>query len=292
MNSVDLTVVVDGGGSGCRLMAFDASGTPCATATNGPASLSLGEEQAWRHIRLGLRALAAQLGEAEDWVPSQLWLGLAGALQPARCERFLALPPASIRVTLVTDGHAQLLGAGGGAAGACVAMGTGSVLHWLDESGRAGMAGGWGYPIGDEGSGAWLGSQLVNAYLWFRDLHETGNATAPVFQALEERIGRSISDVQSWSTCKSPTDMASLVPLIVAAGERGDALANTLLNRGAEQCERLLDLAPVSLPVYLVGGLAGTYRPRLSRAMQPRLRAPHGDALQGLLTLSRAAPPS
>lgn len=158
-----MTVVVDGGGSGCRLGAYDGHGTLCATAVNGPASLSLGEQQAWLHINSGLINLASQLGELDDWLPSKLCMGLSGALQNKPRERFMALLPTAMQAILVTDGHAQLLGAMGGAPGACLAVETGTVLHWLDVNGDIKMAGGWGFPVGDEGSGAWLGVQLINA---------------------------------------------------------------------------------------------------------------------------------
>lgn len=277
--------MVDGGGSGCRLAAYDAHGTLCATAANGPASLSLGEEQAWLHISRGLQTLADQLGKSSDWLPPALCMGLSGALQVSRRERFLALLPTSISCTLVTDGHAQLLGASGGQPGACLAVGTGSVLHWRDESGEFGMAGGWGYPVGDEASGAWLGMQLINAWLWHCDSAVRDQPVAAVFTALEERIGSGVSMVQAWSTSTRSTEMASLAPMIVAAADQGDTVALAILEAGVAQCRRLLSIAPESLPVYLVGGLAGVYRPRLEEALRERLREPQGDALSGLYSL-------
>ena len=287
MRENKLTVVVDGGGSGCRLGAFDAHGTLCATAANGPASLSLGEEQAWLHISRGLTTLAEQLGESSNWLPSELCLGLSGALRSARRERFLALLPPSIKVILVTDGRAQLLGASGGEPGACLAVGTGSVLHWLDDAGNIDMAGGWGFPMGDEGSGAWLGFQLINAYLWYRDTRQPNTVVPAIFKALEDRIGVEVSEVQAWSTNTRSTELASLAPMIVSGAEQGDALANTLLERGAEQCARLLSVAPGTLPVYMVGGLANIYQTRLAPSIQKRLHAPQGDAFSGLYSLSQ-----
>lgn len=75
--------------------------------------------------------------------------------------------------------------------------------------------------------------------------------------------------------------------MIVAAAGQGDTLANALLDSGAEQCERLLAVAPDTLPVYIVGGLAEIYRSRLSASVQSRLRRPHGDAFSGLYALSQ-----
>ena len=288
MGKENLIVVVDGGGSGCRLGAYDVQGTLLATSANGPASLSLGEEQAWRHIRQGISSLAEQLDKANGWMPAEICLGLAGSLQTDRRNRFLALVPEEITTNLVTDGHAQLLGATGGKPGACLAMGTGSVLHWIDISGETNMAGGWGFPCGDEGSGAWLGFKLVNAYLWHRDTYQPGTDVPIVLQALQDHIGQNVSDIQIWSTNTRSTELASLAPLIVSAAKQGDRLANTLLDNGAEQCERLIKVAPNTLPVYLVGGLAEVYLSRLSPSTRERVQVPLGDAFSGLFSLRQS----
>lgn len=283
---MSLTVVVDGGGSGCRLAAYDSQGVRCATSVDGPASLTLGTELAWMHIRCGIGSLSSQLGKSPDWLPPRLCMGLSGSLQKNRREKFLRLIPDSINTTLVTDGHAQLVGASNGQPGACLAIGTGSVLHWLDEFGATGMAGGWGFPLGDEASGAWLGAQLINAYLWFYDNRQTNTTMPLVFQLLEQRIGTAVSDIQLWSTKTNSTELASLAPGIVLAAEQDDRLANSLLDRGAQYLHHLLNIAPDTLPIYIIGGLGDIYKPRLAAPVRKRYLPPHGDALSGLHTLS------
>jgi len=285
---MSITVVVDGGGSGCRLAAYSSQGIVCATATDGPASLTLGVEQAWAHINRGVTSIAGQLGESSHWLPNRLCMGLAGSLQSSKRENFLNLIPSSIQSTLITDGQAQLIGASNGLPGVCLAVGTGSVMHWLDESGKPGMAGGWGFPMGDEASGAWLGAQLINAYLWTRDNGISGQAAPFVFQLLEEQIGRQISDIQLWSTKTNSTELAALAPIVNQAAEREDEIANSILDHGAELLQHLLNIAPSNLPVYLVGGLASVYKPRLDSSILNRCKDPHGDALNGLYTLSQS----
>lgn len=288
MKNEGMTVVVDGGGSGCSLAAFDAAGAMRARAADGPASLSLGTAQSWHHIRRGLNSLAAQLGLPGSWLPARLCMGLSGALQTERRKDFLALMPPEIEVTLITDGQAQLLGATDGEAGICLAIGTGSVMHWMDSAGVIGLAGGWGFPMGDEGSGAWLGARLITSYLWHRDA-ASGDMPA-LFKALEARIGTSVSDVQLWSTCKRSTDLASLVPMIVAAAKAGDGVAQSLLQAGADECARLLALAPGNLPIHVVGGLAATYHPLFTGKIRARICPARADIFTGLYRLSQNPP--
>lgn len=283
-------VVVDGGGSGSRLAVYDSERNCLGTTISGPASLSLGVDIAWQSLRTGLDTLGGITGQAPGWWPARLSMGLAGALQQQRRDAFLALLPAGIEVSLVTDGRAQLFGATGGQPGICLALGTGTVVHWLDAKGHAGMAGGWGFPAGDEGSGAWLGLQYVNRLVWWRDRlasrHSAGDMLPPLFAVLEAHIGSSVSDIQLWSTCKVPAELATLVPLLHDHALQGDADAAALLDAGCAECLRLLELSPADLPVHVVGGLLPVYRTRLERVLGDRLRTPTGSAFDGLVMLA------
>ncbi len=277
-----MIVAVDGGASKCRLGAFNQTGDLCALVTEGPASLTLGEQHAWARIKRGLQVLASKLNKPSNWLPDTLVMGLAGSLQDSRRDRFLAMLPESMESILVTDGHGQLYGATGGSAGACLAVGTGSVLHWQHVDGSSGMAGGWGFPAGDEGSGAWLGRRLINSYCWYRDEMALEQPKPAVFALLENEIGDSVADIQSWSTSSCSTDIAGLAKLVNSAANQGDAIAGSLLDAGAVQCYRLARLAPDSLPVYLTGGLADVYWSRLASSLGERLLRPKADALVGL----------
>ncbi|ASJ70388.1 BadF/BadG/BcrA/BcrD ATPase family protein [Granulosicoccus antarcticus] len=278
-------MTVDGGGSRCRLAAFDEAGGELARITvNEHASLSLGVTQAWQHVEQGMVQMRQVLQLAADWLPDKLVLGLAGSLQESRRREFLSLMPGSLDCTLVTDGHAQLMGASGGRPGVCLAIGTGSVLHWLDDQGKPGMVGGWGFPAGDEASGAWFGLRLVQCYLWHFDgkRHES-----TLMKVAEERIGNNISSIQQWSTQCRSGELATLAPLVFEHAAQGDELALSILQEAAEHALSLVSLAPENLPVYIVGGVGEQLRELLVERLGSRVAAAQGDALRGLWQLSR-----
>lgn len=285
-----LTVVVDGGASGSRYTLYDSNGTRLARTSNGPASLTLGEHEAWANIASALEDLSKSCAEPpvsdKAWLPNRLVMGLAGSLQQERRARFLALCPDQLDVLLVTDGHAQLIGATNGEPGICLAAGTGTVVHWLDRNSSLDMVGGWGFPHGDEGSGAWLGAQLLRDYLWYRDGVALDSGALDVFEELVKVTGSSVSDVQCWSTCSSSTQIASLVPLIERTAKLDNAYSKGLIRKGSERCAKLLDLAPAELPIYITGGLASLYGPDLQLRYGDRLSRASGDALSGLYRLS------
>lgn len=276
-------VTVDGGGSSCRVAAFDQAGqTLASVVVDGHASLSRGVVQAWQNIDAGLQQLRVELQYATDWLPDRLMMGLAGSLQEARRQEFLVQIPESLQRTLVTDGHAQLLGAGAGQPGICLAIGTGSVLHWLDDQGEKGMVGGWGFPMGDEASGAWLGMRLVQHYLWHVDGRRQSGS---LIEALTEHLGTSVSQIQQWSTQTQSGVLATLAPMVFEHAAAGDALALSLLDEGVGHAVALLALAPENLPVYVVGGIGERLQDRLATRLGDRLQPAAGNALQGLWQL-------
>ena len=282
---MSVIVAVDGGGSRCRLAAFSDSGDLLARASiSSHGSLSMGPQAAWQSIAQGISSLAVKLNNEADWKPDLLMMGLAGALRQNRKEELVQLMPASLNYKLVTDGYAQLVGATGGEPGICLAVGTGSVVHWLDSDSQFGMAGGWGYPIGDQGSGAWLGMQALQHYLWHLDGRST---TSTLIEALHDRIGSSVSDIQHWTTQSNSSVLAQLAPIVFEHAANGDALAQSVLEEAAVQCMNLVRLAPNDLPVYVVGGVGEQLRSLLHNDLQGRLQKARGDALRGLWQLSQ-----
>jgi glucosamine kinase len=110
-----------------------------------------------------LDALAAPLPE----VPHAVCAGAAGADSPAgraRLARLLAERFPGARVE-VTHDAAIILAAAGLNAGVVLIAGTGSVAWGRRADGEQARAGGWGYPLGDEGSGYGITREAVRRAL-------------------------------------------------------------------------------------------------------------------------------
>lgn len=281
-----LIVCVDGGATHSRFRVYDQQANTLLSIKNGPASLSLDGLIAYKSISEGLAQIRRDLSLPADWQPAELLMGLAGASREERRQELLDSFSSIDHVYLTVDGHAQVLGAGGGAPSVCLAVGTGSVMVWLDQKLRFHRAGGWGYPVGDEAGACWVGMQALNALCWWLDTPDR-NIPTPLFVNLMQRVGDTPAEIQEWTTCHVTTRIASLAETVTAAASVGDSEALNILQSGARWCERLVSLAPGNLPLYLVGGLAEFYRPLLSAGSQGRLRRPVGDALSGLLQKSK-----
>lgn len=293
-SSLKYMVVADGGASKCAMALYAvADGTRLAETVQGPASLSLDVSEAWHAIEKGIRELASELGFPTDWQPDLLVMGLAGSLRESRIKAFTGEIRHCRRYLIFTDGQAQYMGATGGNSGVCLSVGTGSVVYWMNGRGVLAHAGGWGFPAGDEASGAWLGLCLIKRYINDRDYHSTVASSeyvaAPsgqiLYRALENTIGVEVTDVQQWSTQKNPTRLATLAPLVQTAAENNDPIANELLDHGAQECMNLINLAPANLPVYLAGSVVAYYHSRLIQCYGDRIRPVVGDAVSGLFHL-------
>jgi glucosamine kinase len=279
---------VDGGGTGTRARLCDRAGLVLGFGEAGPSSLSHGVAGAWGQVQAAIRAAATAAGLGDvDPARCALGAGLAGANDEAQAAGFIAQQPGFATLALDTDGFTALLGAHAGRPGLVLLAGTGSVAEVLRADGSRQTAGGWGFPIGDEGSGAWLGQQAV------RLAHQVLDGRArrgPLADAVLAATGRTTRAMLAWCLQARQTAYAGLAPLVFDH-EQKDARAATLI---AEAVQSLADLAQAldpagALPVVCGGSIAHRLMPRLPAALRARYVEPAGDAADGALHLARLA---
>jgi N-acetylglucosamine kinase-like BadF-type ATPase len=156
---------VDIGGSKTHGVRVAADGTVVADATVGSANIESVTAEA---AASALDQLVAQLGA--DGV-GRVCVGSAGVNTPAQ-ESWLRglladrVPGADVMVVHDTR---LILAAAGLDVGIAVICGTGSVVWGRDQQGRTARSGGWGYLLGDEGSGYWVTREAVRHALRRQD---------------------------------------------------------------------------------------------------------------------------
>lgn len=271
-------VGIDGGGTSTRALVADAEGRILGRGESGASALGQGAEQAWRHI-------ADAISRAE--VPGlllqdcALGLGLSGTGVGSQLQAFVAADPGVARFSLVTDGLAALLGAHGGEPGALLISGTGSVAEALLPDGSRRMTGGWGWQIGDEGSGAWLGQQAMKlAHAAYDDRTEAG----PLVQAVWRQAGSTREALLEFCAHAGQAGYAGLAPLVFEH-EAADPAAARLLDEAARALEALAAAVHPTLPVVLAGSIALRLAGRFQPALLARRVEPRADAARGALWL-------
>lgn len=170
-----------------------------------------------------------------------------------------------------------LLAAAGATSGVAVIAGTGSAAWGINESGEQARAGGWGYLLGDEGSGYWLARETVRYSLRRMDAGESVDALTA---ALLDYCGLAEPQalIAHFHQGTSRRYWAAASPAIFAAAASGHEHALLLVDRaGADLAQMAAEVASqlkIAGPVVLGSGM-GSNVPALQEAFRSHL-ARHG----------------
>jgi glucosamine kinase len=282
---------VDGGGTRCRARLALPSGTVLGEGEAGPANLRLGFIETFAAVLDAAGGCLAAAG-----LPSAAFgrtiacLALAGASEPAEREAALRHKLPFCNTIITSDADAACVGAHDGANGAVIIVGTGSI-GWGLASGTRYRVGGWGLPLSDEGSGAWLGQAALRQVL---RAHDGRTAWTPLLAEIFEQFGRNPHAIVRWTAAAKPADYGRFAPAVMAHAKDGDGEAAALARRAAGHIDalaaRLTDLGFTRIS--LAGGLARAIEPYLRAATRRHLVAPAGDALAGAIRIAAAATPA
>jgi glucosamine kinase len=274
---------IDGGGSGCRAVVAGARGPVLGQGSASSANIWTDPVGAARNLLAAARAALAEGAPGVDLAEVVAVLGLAGANVPGAAERLRATLPFG-RVAVESDAVVALKGALGDADGITAAIGTGSVFG-AQRGGRITMTGGWGFQLGDHGSGAVLGRALCAEALL---AHDGETPMTPLLAEILARHGGA-AGIVAWGKEARPADFARLVPDLLAAAEAGDTAAEALLGAAegavARAIDRLSQDGPA--PITFLGGLGPIFARRLAGRYAGRIREARGTGLDGALLLAR-----
>ncbi|MDO7644178.1 MAG: N-acetylglucosamine kinase [Reinekea forsetii] len=283
MSSPDTYLIgIDGGGTSCRARITDRHGNIVGEAQAGSANIFQDVELAWRSVHQAVTEAFANANLPATCAQSSVLVaGLAGAEAPVAVDDFLDRASDSFAdISLLSDAQIACLGAHTGQDGAIFIVGTGAIGIALDQ-GQWRRVGGWGFPLNDLGSGAWLGQQAVRAAL---DQRDGIIARSLLTDSIWKIFPAGTDELIGWSQIASSGDYGSFAPLVLKAVAAHDTLAEALM---AEQIQ-LLSRQIQALPAHgrglcLMGGLAETIAPKLTRDIQIRQVPALGDALSGAL---------
>lgn len=276
---------IDGGGSKCRARIRDENGALLGEAVGGSSNIYQDFEGSLANIV----AVASEAARFADVKVSALHagLGLAGIVTSVGAEKIHSahLPFAS--VVSDNDAYVACVGAFSGQNGGIVIAGTGSIGLGIVDDQRH-MVGGWGFQLGDHGSGAWLGHHAVRRAALALDglLQPTG-----LIEAVLERSGRTRQTLSRWSETAVPKDYAAFAPLVFEHAAKADVQGMTIVIEGSSAISKLGNalLARGAQRLCLMGGLSQVYLPYLNADVRAALVPPQSDAVDGAIMLARRA---
>ncbi len=257
---MNLLISVDGGQSSTLALVARPDGTILGTGLAGPSNHVL-EPGGMERLRTALddsitRALTEAGAEAGE--VSSVFLGMTGGAATAREMTQPRFPGA--RVESDYDQITALYGASVAQPGVVVIAGTGAVAYGRDAAGRSAKAGGWGYVMGDEGSGYDIGRRALLAATQAADGRRDPGL-------LQQMIPQSLGVADLWAVHArvyagqlDRAGIARLTVLVDQAGQAGDAAALEILSGAGEHLARaawavMQRLDAPTLPTFTAGGV-------------------------------------
>ena len=220
------------------------------------------------------RRLGDLLGRLGPVRPAACCAGAAGAEVPAaraRLEAVLSRLLPGTAVEVVHDAR-LVLAAAGLDHGIALIAGTGSVAYGRDHSGREARAGGWGWQLGDDGSGAWIVREAAREVLRRADALEPLGPLGDCLLAATEVPG-AVELTGRLHRLREPRRWAALAGAVFAAARTDPAAAALVTRAGASLAELVAVVrgrTGEGGAVVLAGGLL-LNQPLLEAAVRERL---------------------
>lgn len=283
---------IDAGGTHTRARISDSEGRTLGAGEGGPANSRIGLALAIEAIEDASSAAVRSAGLSRGDVGRiRAGIGISGLNRKGVLKGLREHPFPYDSLAIASDAAIACLGAHLGQEGGIVIVGTGSV-GFARVGDETVVVGGYGFPISDEGSGADLGLRAIRRSLWARDGRI---AHTPMTQEIIDGFSGLAGEIVAWMDKANATDYAKFAPLVMDHANRGDPVAEPIVQEAALRIDRLIRVlldrgAPTCC---LMGGLAPRLHDWLAAGVRERLRPPMGDALQGAIQLAqlRGLPP-
>jgi len=281
VNQMTYWMGIDGGGSNLRVVIANSDLEILVQSQAETANPSIiGHNLAAQRIQLAISETLTKAGLS----PSQIkgvGIGIAGAAAAHSAtwlrETVSAVLPDS-QIIPSSDFEIALVGAHGERHGVLLLAGTGSVAYGINGAGQSAQAGGWGYLLGDEGGGYWIGMSALKQIARAADGRESlsPDFTAAVLGALGLKTSSNLLAFLYHADKPPLRQIAALAPLVMdyAAETFVAQILDDAADELAQLCHAVINRLNLESPrIAFAGGLLENENP-LSRRVCDRLSLP------------------
>lgn len=295
-----LLLGIDGGGSKTRALLADHHGSVLATGVAGTSNYQVvGFDTATEALRAAITDAFRRAGCDPATPIAAACFGLAGVGRTADRELFMRwLRATNIAQHYAVVGDMDLVLAAGTpeSQGLALICGTGSICIGAAPGGRSARAGGWGYLLGDEGSGYAIALAALRLATQTADGRAAAQAILQTVLAHWELLEPHELVAYIYRPEVTRAEIAALARPIMALAEAGDGAALRVVNAAADELARLVTTVARQLkldapPLALAGGLLRANS--LRQAVVDRVRIKLGaiayvdDPARGAIVLAR-----
>lgn len=253
---------IDAGGTKTVCLLANEQGRVVAEARGGGANLqSVGELEVEKVLHGVMESAVANVDDA----PVAICLGIAGVDRPSDSETIRSIMHRigyKARTLVVNDALVALEAGAADEPGVVIVAGTGSIAYGRNRSAQAARAGGWGYLIGDEGGGFWIGRSALASVV--RQFDGRGPATQLTDLVLRHMGLASPTELihEIYYRDLHRRAIAGLAALVHQAANEGDAVAAQILTRAGTELATAaasvitrLGMRGDAFPTVLAGGI-------------------------------------
>lgn len=251
---------IDGGGTKTACVIGTTTGNVLAMATGESSNIQSKPLPEVAAVLTGLIEHVMNQSNSDFSQVEVIYMALAGSARKEDKEKIIRALRATIpdRVELVIDHDAKGALAAGtwGESGLVLIAGTGSIAYAFSSShAEPTRVGGWGYMLGDEGSGFDIGKKGISAVL--KEYDGRGAPTQMTGLLLDhlkrDNPGDMIPAIYGAPNVRS--HIAGLARIVFTAAEKGDAVAVRILEEARDQLVLLVEGAYKRLPETAVHSL-------------------------------------
>lgn len=237
-------LIIDGGATktACALVHAEFGDIHYSTSTKGSNYQAIGVESATAILQGLLANIKTFLQKFPHSQIAVATFALAGIDSPKDHKTVTAIVHKALAATqlqidtliIENDAEATLLGVTAGQAGALLIAGTGAIAYAYDGQ-QIVRAGGWGHRAGDEGSGYWLGQEVIRAVFKMED--GRGQPTL-LKDAVYRSLGiQDVTELAEWLFQPSYTNaqLAKMGSFVAKAVEQEDACAIHISQQAAHE---------------------------------------------------------
>jgi N-acetylglucosamine kinase len=252
---------IDAGGTKTVCLLADEHGTVLGSGRGPGANLQASGEL---EVEKVLHAVMEQATSGDHIRPEAICLGIAGVDRPGDADAVKGIMRRigfKTPVIVVNDALVALTAGAGDAPGVVVIAGTGSIAYGR-TSGVAARSGGWGYLLGDEGGGFWIGRAALAAVV--RQFDGRGPSTLLTELVLRQMQLASPTELihAIYERGMQRLAVARIASVVQEAVERGDAVAGEIVDRATSELvaaaaavTQRLGMRGDAFPMILAGGM-------------------------------------
>ena len=252
------TLGIDGGATATKWALRKADGT-FIEGNSGPIDGHIYRSESKERLEKVLKEIKITSGSE---IVTSIYAGLTGLGKEGEAEVMQLIkkefPQARVELALdIVLGYRANFDLG---AGIFLYAGTGSIAIHISKSGEIIRSGGWGYLLGDEGAGYWIGREAIRESVKSLDMKVQ-------LEALDREILKSIGannwdEVKAFVYSNDRSAIAALSSTVVSLAKTGDTKSIKILQTAgihlSELVERIeLVIGNTGLPVVIGGGIAG-----------------------------------